>query len=409
MTGHAPSRMKKGLALGAVAVLLLAGAVLFPRARTAWGISRARVAMAANDCGSVLQALDGVETGGVDGQFVHEVRAFCLLKAKDWAKAHAEATASLAIAPDSVQALTCRLTAARELGLTAEAEADLGLLLAADPKNVTWRKARAELRAGRGAWVEATEDADQVLAEDPNAPDMLDVRMHAWHARGDLEKAYRDAVTLAERWPRATVHRDAADLAIALGKLDEADVYVAEALAEKPDDLEINGLACRVRVAHAEADDAGPSQLDAALRECERIAKLAPDHAGTRRRYARMLVMKRDYAAAMNELDETVRRVPGSALTHGLRAEVLLVLKKPAEALAAIDAALAVVATDKEATPGLTEGDLRDTRTDVLLALGRDEEARAEYHRAIELLAPDEESKNALQRKLESQVRAKKR
>ena len=407
MSGHAPSRMKKGLALGAVAVLLLAGAVLLPRVRTAWGISRARVAMAANDCGSVLQALDGVDAGGVDGQFVHEVRAFCLLKAKDWAKAHAEASASLAIAPDSVQALTYRLTAARELGETGEAEEDLGRLIAADPKNVTWREARAELRAGREAWAAAIEDADVALAADPKRPEMLDVRVHAWHALGNWENAYRDAVALVEVKPSAVGHRDAADLAIPLGKLDEADAHIAAALAEQPDDIELNVLACRVRVAHTEAPGAGAAELDAAVRECERTVKLAPQHGVTRRRYARMLIEKGDFAAARPQLDEALRLTPGSCLAHRLRAELMLAEKKPAEALQSADAALAAVGRDAEVNAVAAEGSLRQMRADALIALKRTAEARVELEKALALLAPDDEDVATLKKKLEGLPGAK--
>lgn len=406
MTGHAPSPMKKGLV--ALAVLLVAGAVLFPWARTAWAVNRARLAMAANDCGAVVAALDGVEARGVDGQFVHEVRAFCLLKAKQWAKAHVEASASLAIAPDSVQALTYRLTAARELGETGEAEEDLGRLIAADPKNVTWREARAELRAGREAWAAALEDADVALAVDPKQADMLNVRVHAWHALGNWENAYRDALALVEVRPSAVVHRDVADLAIPLGKLDEADAHIAAALAEAPDDVELNVLACRVRVAHTEVAGAGAAELDAAVRECERTVKLAPEHGVTRRRYARMLMEKGDLASALTQLDEALRLTPGSCLAHDVRAQLMLAGNKPAEALQSADAALAAVAGDAEVNTIAAEGSLRQTRADALIALKRTADARAELEKALALLAPDDEDVAVLKKKLDGLPGAKK-
>lgn len=398
--------MKKGLAI-AFAALLLAGVLVWPRARTTWALSNARVAVQAKDCPGVLSALDGVSAGGVDGQFVHEARAYCLLQSKEWQRVHDEASASLAIAPGSVQALQLRFIAARELGRDADAEADLGRLIAVEPNGLTWREARAELRAERRAWEAAIEDADAVLALDPKHDGALDIRMHAWHALGNWENAYRDVVALLEVKPSVVRYRDAADLAIPLSRLDDADGYMAAALAEAPDDLELNILACRLRVAHTEAPDAGPAETDAALRECERTAKRAPGHAPTHRRYGRMLLQRGELQLALAEADAAVAIRPSSALAHKLRADVLLAQQKPAEAVAAAQEGLTAAATDDEVVAGAAEAGILQTRAAALLALKRDDEARADLEKALTLLPEDDTDVAAVKQKLSALRRSK--
>jgi tetratricopeptide (TPR) repeat protein len=217
------------------------------------------------------------------------------------------------------------------------------------------------------------------------------VRAHAWHALGNWEKAYADVVALLEVRPTTASYRDAADLAIALGKLDEADTHLAAALAQAPGDLELTILACRLHIAHTEAPDAGPAEAGAALRECERAVKLAPQHGPTRRRLGRMLAEQGELDGALAHADEAARLMPGSCLAHRLRAEVLLKLKKPTEALAAAEAALVALPEDSEVNARLAEGVLRQSLADVLIALKRQDEARSELEKALTLLDPDDE------------------
>jgi tetratricopeptide (TPR) repeat protein len=397
--GRGIKRVKKVAIIAGV--VLAAGVLAWPMARGAWAVSRAKVAQQQGDCDGVLKALDGIDPPpAADARFVYEVRAYCLIKAKAWAQAQRAATSALELEPGSVQALSFRFAAARELGETAAAEEDLGRLVQLEPKVARWHEARALLRAARNAWEDAIEDAAFVLAEAPQHTGMLNVRMHAWHALGNWELAYRDADALATLVPGRVTHQDAADLAIPIHRLDDADSHIAAALAEAPDDVGVNVLACRVRIAHAEEPDAGATETDAALRECEHALKVAPKSGPTLRRVARMLKRKGDLDGAAGRIAEAVAAEPSSVLAKDLQAELLLALQKPAEALAAVDAGLAGLNDDPEVIPQAAEAGLRQTRADVLTALGRKADARADLEKALTLLEPDDEDVPKVKQKL---------
>lgn len=278
--------MRRGGFVIAVVVGVVLGLTL-PRWRTSRALGNAREAMKSKDCAGVLSSLDGIE-GGSEASFVHEARAFCLVQLKQWAQARVESTAALQL-DSSSQALDFRFVASRELGDRAAAEQDLDRLFSLGRDSTSLRLLRATWRAQRSEWKAAIEDCDVVLAKEPKNLDALNVRAHAWHGLGNWERAYLDSAAQTAIAPTVVGLRDAADLAIPLRRLDEADAHLAAALALAPDDVDSLVLRCRLGVVHFEAPDAGATVVERGVKVCERAVQVAPESSATHRRLGRLL------------------------------------------------------------------------------------------------------------------------
>jgi tetratricopeptide (TPR) repeat protein len=395
------SPMRSWLVIGAVVLALGLGVVVgLPRLRSTRALAQAREAMNSKDCAGVLEALDGVEGRGSDASFIHEARAFCHLQLEHWALAREEANAALQLDPKS-QALDFRFVASRELGDLAAAEQDLGRLLELGCQSTTLRLQRATWRADRRDWDGVIEDCDAVLAKEPKHLEALNLRGHAWHALENWERAYLDSAAQAAIAPTVVGLRDAADLAIPLRRLDEADAHLAAALALDPNDVDALVLACRLGVVHFEAD-AGAPVVERGVKACERAAQVAPASSATHRRLGRLLREQGKLTEALAQASEATRLERGSSLAHRFHAEVLLALKRPQDSLLAIDTALSVAPDDTEVVASGIEPLLRQTKADVLVALRRYRDAREELEQALRLLPPDDEDVPAVRAKLDA-------
>lgn len=392
--------MRRGGLVIVVVVVGVALGLMLPRWRTGRALSEARRAMKAKDCAGVLSSLDGIE-GGSEASFVHEARAFCLVQLKQWAQARVESTAALQLDPSS-QALDFRFMASRELGELTAAEQDLDRLFSLGRDSTALRVLRATWRAQRNEWKPAIEDCDVVLAKEPKNLDALNVRAHAWHGLGNWERAYLDAAAQQEIAPTVVGLRDAADLAIPLRRLDEADAHLTRALALEPDDVDSLVLACRLGVVHFEAPDAGATVVERGVKACERAVQVAPESSATHRRLARLLKAQGRLAEALVQADEAVRLGPTSSLALDVRAKVLMALKRPSEALTAVDAALATAPDDSEVVASSIESLLRQTRADLLIELRRVPEAREDLEQVLRLLPADDEDVATVRAKLET-------
>jgi tetratricopeptide (TPR) repeat protein len=392
--------MRRAGVVIAVAVVGVVLGLTLPLWRTSHALGNAHEAMKSKDCAGLLSSLDGIE-GGSEASFVHEARAFCLVQLKQWALAREEATAALQLDPSS-QALGFRFVAARELGDKAAAEEDLDRLFLLGRDSTPLRLLRATWRAQRNEWNAAIEDCDVVLAKEPKNLDALNVRAHAWHGLGNWERAYLDSAAQMAIAPTAVGLRDAADLAIPLRRLDEADALLTKALTLAPNDVDSLVLACRLGVVHFEAPDAGATVVERGVKACERAVQVAPDSSATHRRLGGLLMGQERFTDALAHADEVVKLAPTSSLALNVQAQVLMALKRPTEALTAVDAAIATAPDDTEVVATTIEGLLRQTRADVLVELKRIPEAREEFEHVLRLLPSDDEDVVTVREKLET-------
>lgn len=79
-----------------------------------------------------------------------------------------------------------------------------------------------------------------------------------------------------------------------------------------------------------------------------------------------------------------------------------MALKRPTEALTAVDAAIATAPDDTEVVASAIEGLLRQTRADLLVELRRIPEAREEFEHVLRLLPPDDGDVPTVRAKLET-------
>jgi protein O-GlcNAc transferase len=117
-------------------------------------------------------------------------------------------------------------------------------------------------------------------------------------------------------------------------------------------------------------------KLDEAERHYRAVLELQPDHLGTLRRLAFILIQDRRFAEAAQIYERVVAIDPGDALARANFGQLLLSVGRPERALAQLEASIALKPESAETHTNLGNA---------LARLNRPEEALASYRRALEL------------------------
>lgn len=221
-----------------------------------------------------------------------------------------------------------------------------------------------------------------------DSPGVVQLEMLLLRAEGALPEAYEMGVGLYLE--HATVEQavELADLALALGRLDDGAGWVDDALALQPNSPEALGLAVSVALAQGDAPHA------AAL--ARRTLAHYPDHTQVTLLLAQLELtegrLERAHRLARRAVDER----PRSAQAWATYATVLWELGESDAAIAALDDALVFDRVDLM---------LRMRRAEYHLAVGRNVEAR-KGARLLAHFLPDEPAVEALLEQTEAAVAA---
>lgn len=224
--------------------------------------------------------------------------------------------------------------------------------------------------------------------------------------QGDLKKALQGYQELIRLRPSHAPAYVSLGFALgALGRIAEAEAALRRSLELDPSDFEthyflgqnleaqqLDGLALERYAASVELNPGfahgwlalallheRASRVGDARRAAHAASIADPSMVEAWHAAARLALRDDDAPAALAATDRWLRIAPGAALGLGMRADALLRLRRPAEALTAADGALAAESSDPV---------LWDARASALLKLGRPQEAAAAGERALSLSQP---------------------
>ncbi len=207
----------------------------------------------------------------------------------------------------------------------AMAEEYYGRAAAADPKSAAARAGLGRARARLNRLTEAAADFHRAAELDPAYKDVLLELAALLEAGGQKEQA----VALYEQFPDNPGARERlGELLIEIDKPAEAVPHLEWAVAHAP--TPANRLALATAYVRTK-------QLDKALPLMEQAVAEAPDHAGLRLMYGRLLRDAKQYARAAREFHRVAQAQPDSAEAWKELAGMLILLEDYPQALAALD------------------------------------------------------------------------
>jgi eukaryotic-like serine/threonine-protein kinase len=282
----------------------------------------------------------------------------------------ADFTAALERAPDYPEAHANRALAYVALRQSDRALEDLNRAIALNANYADAYAKRAEIYAERKQYAEAARDYTRLLALGADKAPLLQKRAAAYRALNRPE-AIQDYGELVQINPKDLDARAArADVLIARGRYAEAREEMTRILEAAP-------KAAAVWQARAVVNWLRLRDLDAALVDFERYARLTPKDPEPHRCVGCILLGRRQYGPALEALRRALDLRPGYPEALWACAQIHLWQGKPEQAL-------------KELTPlvdKLPEGpaETLNVRAAVYQAMNRLAEAEADYRRLIEL------------------------
>ncbi len=246
--------------------------------------------------------------------------------------------AALERRPDDVDLLLRRATLHRREGHVQASLADLIRVEQLSPGLRELLLERGLTRAAAGRAAEAEADLGRFLEGGPSEVALVArARLREARGRADLARADYDAAIRIRPDPETFLAR---------GRIDEAQGHLDRAAAGYEEGLRALGGAVSLRLALIRAETA--------LGHHERVIALADQAMAGSSLKADWLLVRADAraasghaeaaasdrAAALREVDDTLKRRP-SSLAHVTRARVLLALDRPAEAVSELEGAVA--------------------------------------------------------------------
>jgi tetratricopeptide (TPR) repeat protein len=349
-------------------------ALVLDPSRTEARAIRALVNAAADRLEVALADLDAALEGGAAPDLL-AMRATILERLRRPGEAVAGFDRALAQRPD---VLDWRRALARNLvvvGDQARAEREWAAIIAAEPDDLDARRAHVQVCLALHRPADALADCDAVLAARPDDTAVLMVRGLGRRGTGDLADAVADlsrcltlgvpdrAVVLAAR---ASCHRLAGDLSAAAADLDAAVAagagteYRAERGLVRLELGDLDGAIDDLAAAHA--GEPGDEELAGALagaynrrgepgeaaRVLDAAVGAASDNPFLKRMRAAYRLERGERVAALADLDDVIRSLPGDVKALGLRAAVRMQFWQLDEALADVRAALAALPDDPD-------------------------------------------------------------
>jgi tetratricopeptide (TPR) repeat protein len=283
----------------------------------------------------------------------------------------ADFTAALERSQHYPEAHANRALAYQALGKTNLALEDLNQAIALNSDYSDAYARRAEIYSQRKQYAEAARDYTRLLALGAARAPLLRKRAAAYQALNRPEEAIQNYGELIKLNPKDLDARATrADLLIARGRFAEAREDMTRILEVAPKAAAVWRMRAVVNWLHLK-------DLDAALADFERYARLAPKDPDPHRYVGCILLGRQQYGPALEALQLALDLRPGYPEALWARAQIHLWQGKPEQAL-------------KELAPlaaRLPEGppETLNIRAAVYQALGQPAEAEADYRRVIEL------------------------
>ena len=256
----------------------------------------------------------------------------------------------------------------RQAGRYVEALAETDVLVAAFPTEAEWSGLRASILEGLEKYSEALVEIDYGLRLAPQMSWLLGTKSEILRRLGhfgDALAVIQQAVEFADEKNKDLIEAERASDLRLLGRLPEAMAASEASLALNPDNLQARNEKGEIlfemgRLPEAaevlrHARELGPpnsftlatlGQVLTELNELDEARSVLAEAVALKHprwvtvAYANLLLLQRDFEAALAALDEAIDRDPEAVDSRELRAEVLRAAGRPVDALAECDALL---------------------------------------------------------------------